>query len=89
MRLIDADTLRAEFTDNGIIPYHHTAIWAMIDLAPTVDPVRHGHWTVRKLTDSYGWEMEYLNCSVCDGESDLCKYDYCPNCGAKMDEVSG
>ena len=45
--------------------------------APTVDaePVKHGHWE----DCSNGWM-----CSVCfrDVSKD---YEYCPNCGAKMD----
>ena len=58
--------------------------------APDVEPVRHGQWIcIRK---GYG---EY-ECSVCHGvDSDCSDYygthvvteqDYCPNCGAKMDE---
>lgn len=46
-----------------------------------VEPVRHGHWD------------EDMECSICGclapvshvtGEEYA--YDYCPNCGAKMDE---
>lgn len=61
MRLIDADELEA-------------MVKRLIELMPTVDPVKHGRWmgTV---------------CSAC-GESFSEYYDcnYCPNCGAKMDE---
>ena len=39
MRLIDADTLRAEFTGNFQNAYTPGEIWAIIDLAPTVDAV--------------------------------------------------
>lgn len=39
-RLIDADTLRAEFTRNFNELWHYTGIWAMIDIAPTVDAVQ-------------------------------------------------
>lgn len=61
-------------------------------LMPTVDaePVKHGHWNEAK--DGTLW------CSVCistgpyDEDSwgyvlNAPHYDYCPNCGAKMDEV--
>ncbi len=49
---------------------------AIIESMPTIDPVKHGKW------------INEETCSVC-GESvlydtDLC--NYCPNCGAKMDE---
>ena len=37
MRPIDADTLRAEFTGNFQEMWHYTGIWAMIDLAPTLE----------------------------------------------------
>lgn len=35
-RLINATTLRAEFTGNFQELWHYTSIWAMIDIAPTV-----------------------------------------------------
>ena len=60
--------------------------------APTADvvPVVHGYWIER--TDYVG--DTYYDCSAC-GESwttiegDPCDngMNYCPNCGAKMDEV--
>ena len=46
------------------------------------DAVRHGRW----LTSPTGW----LYCSECEGEPPCeinVRTDYCPNCGAKMDEV--
>lgn len=60
-----------------------------IDDAPTVDPVKHGHWIEHH--EPFTW-MGYTTwtCSKCDYE---CGYEkeirwrtsYCPNCGAKMD----
>ena len=55
---------------------------------PAVDvaPVRHGHWIEK-------WKYDFgtiCDCSICgtrifdDGHT----WNYCPNCGAKMDEVS-
>ena len=41
--------------------------------------VRHGRWT-----DGTGIEGAWNYCSVC-GEQAIDLYDYCPNCGAKMD----
>lgn len=38
-RLIDANTLKAEFTGNSHENWHYTAVRAMIDVAPTVDAV--------------------------------------------------
>ena len=47
---------------------------------PTIDPVKHGNWVSKN-----GW----VSCSVCGleppNESNETS-DYCPNCGARMDE---
>ena len=54
--------------------------------AADVAPVRHGWWTEQ---EKYTFGTMY-DCSICDnrildnGDS----WNYCPNCGAKMDEVS-
>ena len=92
MRLIDATTLKAEFTGNFQKEWHYTAIRAMIDVAPTVDaePVRHGHWI---MADEYCNHAKEFQCSACgntveyDYYTRFCEYDFCPHCGAKMDEV--
>lgn len=39
MRLIDADTLKAEFTGNFNELWHYTGVRAVIDNAPTIDAV--------------------------------------------------
>lgn len=50
-----------------------------IECAPTVDavPVRHGKWKVTPV---------YIKCSECGESFPLIPQNYCPNCGAKMDE---
>ena len=51
--------------------------------SPVVDtvPVRHGKWI-----DNYnGIEGAWSFCSVC-GERAIDLYDFCPNCGARMNE---
>ena len=89
MRLIDADTLRANFTGNFLELWHYTAIWAMIDLAPTVEavPVVRGEWLIihegieRNLNT---WEhvvkRKYF-CNRCDYQTgNQGKYfNFCPN----------
>ena len=84
MRLIDADALIEEAYAEGAYGYVDAK---QIADAPTVDasPVRHGRWKCNK------------PCPVC-GENRFKGLDadiwadweppYCPNCGAKMDEVS-
>lgn len=41
------------------------------------DPVKHGKW------ENHG--NEWLTCSLCDWECAF-HYDYCPQCGAKMNK---
>ena len=54
-----------------------------VEDAPTVDAERHGYWE-KLYTNNY-------KCSVCgswwtdDGDTYLIEFNYCPNCGAKMD----
>ena len=60
-----------------------------VDEMPAADvaPVRHGYWIEQE-----NWALDdyYYTCSACgedyntiDGTPD---YNFCPNCGAKMDE---
>ena len=94
MRLIDADALsnamyRKSFeTDDGRQRWDG-GLWIRYrvfeearDEATTIDaePVRHGKW----IDKSGGIEGAWNHCSVC-GERAIDLYDYCPNCGAKME----
>lgn len=58
------------------------------DNQPTVDavPVRHGKWIheVRYTIDSLHSYQQY-RCSECD-MTYITNTNYCPNCGARMDE---
>lgn len=53
---------------------------------PTADvqEVRHGHWIreVKEIEDTVYFKAF---CSVCNRRV-IVKYNYCPHCGAKMDE---
>ena len=61
-----------------------------IDLELNSEPVRHGHW----IWMGEQGDSRYM-CSVCKGKEDnvpTCNgeptiWEYCPNCGTKMDEV--
>lgn len=83
-RLIDADKIfdgkLLRISAEAYDAVH--AIIEKINNAPTVDavPVRHGHWE-NYLTEGLRWK-----CSEC-GSRFSAPYHYCPNCGAKMDEV--
>ena len=50
---------------------------------PTIDavPVRHGHW---EYIGGYWYQYRCSNCILCVEY----KTNFCPHCGAKMDEVT-
>ena len=90
MRLIDADALKKKAEMRGrclrpmVTAYNMCVSTHDIDEVPTIEaePVRHGKWE-----DSD--DLEYFitfpyRCSVCGTAGGL-KFNYCPNCGAKMD----
>ena len=91
MRPIDADRALEIVRDQGIAhpnAYHLTNYATLIlREAPTIDvaPVRHGRWV------SVPHKLARV-CSVCNRDEpykfadiDADVYEYCPNCGAKMD----
>lgn len=66
-------------------------VMEMVTEAPTVDaePVVHGHWIDAYPKIEPNPMFSYGICSVCGFEQSISyKLPYCPNCGAKMDEVS-
>lgn len=86
-KYIEAENI-VEFIDNNSISvndgyektYTLADIRTYIDDIPTADvaEVRHGRW--------YNTENGYF-CTICDGAS-YAEYEYCPNCGSKMDVKS-
>lgn len=63
----------------------HEHFLRMIALAPDADvaPIVHARWVWRKM---YNSEFSMLCCSAClETEGANKNFDYCPNCGAKMD----
>lgn len=95
MRLIDADKLlNKSITVENVNSTGRTKIMVDrndIDNAPTIDaePVVHAHWI--KLDDN-GRELAIPYCSQClhlplrNNGYAIELTDYCPHCGAKMDE---
>ena len=69
------------YEDGKIIDVH---IRDTDDVVKVFVPVRHGRWIYREFNDEYGWSQEY-ECSECAKYSYF-DTDYCPNCGARMDE---
>ena len=88
-RLIDANKLKGNKTYlwDEVLGFCDCVLVEDIDNAPTVDAVEvvHGRWEPRQ--DVIG----FVRCSVChdcniyDDWADGKKWNYCPNCGAKMD----
>ena len=98
MRLIDADALKklwCEDCDNKHFCNEEIYCDSVKQLyeQPTVDVVKHGHWTPHPDPRVREWDV----CSSCgigckrreyeDGWETQYNYPFCPNCGAKMDEV--
>lgn len=95
-RLIDADKLKKPIyaeddncTGDGMTYDEMAAyndgidiVWRRIESAPTVDvvPVVHGEWIVHNPDNPL---TIYGECPFCHEEVGR-KYNYCPNCGAKM-----
>ena len=85
-RLIDAEKLKQHYawwaggSREMTMDEAKKDIDVIIDLQPTCDPYKHGHWCST-------WDTT-VKCSEC-GWFTGGKYNYCPHCGAKMDEVEG
>lgn len=95
MRLIDADTiLNGELMVVSTVAYDAVrAIIEKINNAPTVDaePVRHGKWTHTKWSNMrHDYSCSLCGCRISGVDPfslSATAYYYCPECGAKMDEV--
>lgn len=86
-RLIDADRIVYSWTiDNDGEEHDGVTLQSIIDKLPTVDaePVRHGHWIFNP-KDAIEMMFTLPKCSECGHESSDA-LNYCPNCGAKMQE---
>ena len=95
-RLIDADKLREYVLDLPNCPdgysdtYDKASILDLIDEQPRVEPVERGHWVDNGVPTRRRW------CSVCGGLApeqyddyglaEVTETDYCPWCGARMDD---
>ena len=76
------------YNDNGLLLIPMRDVTNSIRNAPTIDaePVRHGRWLYNSYPTvwyGHGEPPEWV-CSECE-ERAYNTYDYCPNCGAKMD----
>lgn len=89
-KYINVNLAKAQFTGNFIDNYPPPLIKALLDSIPAADvePVKHGHWTEKKISGGGIWDY-YFVCSECHHETPNRGYtiapDYCSGCGAKMD----
>ena len=93
-RLIDANALLEKA--HWIIRSDGTRVFVIhaedVDDAPTVDAVEvvHGRWIDKKIDNFRMWEVRCSECdwvgiSNYDAYNEPYDFNYCPNCGAKMD----
>lgn len=70
----------------GLEPTQYMEMIPAADVAPVV----HGRWKIKLLND---YQKYSVTCSICgwvgidnyDSYDDPSDFNYCPNCGAKMD----
>ena len=98
-RLIDADKLKQHYAwwkiGDGEITYAEAKerFDTIIDVQPTVDaePVRHGKWIHnRRSMMRHDYDCSLCGCRITGVDPfslSATAYYYCPECGAKMDEV--
>lgn len=97
MRLIDADALVAQeeffakIFKGDFGEQVATHVIEVINDAPTVDAihVRHGRWLCKRYGVAFdGKRFPFWTIAVCSecNKTSCDAGDYCPNCGAKMDE---
>ena len=86
-RYIDADELIKEAEKEGA--YGYVSAEQIADF-PTAVEVKYGRWIV---DTAFGNDVmsgeQMVICSECGKGIFWGKQNYCPNCGAKMDEVNG
>ena len=77
---------------NGVEIYSDEAVPVeYLKRLPSVEPVRHGKWVPKTIIIGGCDHVSGMKCSVCgedplNAEGDEFLTDYCPNCGARMDE---
>ena len=82
MRLIDADELLTAFPVDDEPMVTKSCIKMTIQHMPTIE-TKQGKWICELINPLNA----ILCCSAC-GYATGTKYNYCPNCGAKMKEIN-
>ena len=66
------------------------AVYEAIEEVPTADvaPVIHGKWSLENDEEMPNFMFKLVICSACSEKANH-TYNYCPNCGTKMDGGNG
>lgn len=87
-RYINADLIKQKLQRtiiNSQTAFINNVLIGLLDKAPTEDvqEVKHGKWIWKELYGEVGYMLVCSNCEESEGACE--RFDYCPNCGAKMD----
>ena len=91
-RLIDANALKSEMeyllkrNDTLVDGWLADRIIEEIEDAPTIEP-KHGRWINIKVSTTGESSAECSECGAIVHTTFTSTVNYCPNCGARMDEV--
>ena len=77
--IVDVDSLNAAHEDIGYKKGYCDGYAEALEVADNTEHIRHGHWNERYDT------RYHFECSICKYLHQY-KDNYCPLCGAKMDE---
>lgn len=81
---IEREAAKRAFFKGHEFVYYGTDVYERLDDIPAADvvPVRHGKWEKRMNIDIMIWCSE---CGWMKHQGDKRNYNYCSNCGARMD----
>jgi hypothetical protein len=93
MRLIDADAFKAQVSAvtalQGLNVEKAALLLRLIDQQPTIDaePVVHARWMhdPADIANFYAGDCSNCGCAPKRRSMSFKPWDYCPNCGARMD----
>lgn len=92
MIIINGLEMPKENKQLDIVIHPHGKVCYCLDLEceqiATATPVKHAHWIHEHLASTSGGSYAVVRCSNCLSQYPMTEENYCPHCGAKMDEVT-